>query len=434
MTVFRRVALGTFANAAGIGMNSVLQLLTMPMLLVAWGQDRFGIWLMLTTIPAYFALSDLGFVQAATTDMTIKHAENDFLAVLRTFQSTFILFLSLFIAVIAASTLIYISLYLNGLLVFYPYSEICMLLVVYSSLSILSRVTLAGFKATGEYALGSLIYDFLTFVEGIISIIIAYWGGSFESVGFTLIFMRLGCMILFYTLLRRRVPWLYYGADHATAGELRRLLAPALAAMAIPMAFAINLQGILLVVGYVLSPASVAIFSPVRTASRLIIQLLGVINRATMPEIGRAAGEGASSTMDKLLRLNFMLIFFILIPGCIIFCFFGQKIVMMWSGGKLEPPASFVAMMALAMAMQGSWNFISNIALAKNEHINLAKLLFISSVISLFLAYPSAKFFGLSGCAAAITIGELMNISIVIWDHRRNAVNSIKEGSLDGRE
>jgi O-antigen/teichoic acid export membrane protein len=81
---------------------------------------------------------------------------------------------------------------------------------------------------------------------------------------------------------RRVSPWLRYGVAHASFAELRRLVAPAFASLAFPLGNALNIQGMRLVVGLVLGPSVVALFVPMRTLSRLVIQPSTIINRLVL--------------------------------------------------------------------------------------------------------------------------------------------------------
>ncbi|MET3614939.1 O-antigen/teichoic acid export membrane protein [Rhizobium aquaticum] len=416
MSIARRIATGSVANLAGVGISALLQLLTVPVLASAWGPERFGLWMMLTTIPTYFALTDLGFAQAATTDMTIKAARQEHESVLATFQSVGLLFVASSATVFALSTLLLMPGILSDAQSEYwmiQNAGIIVLLTGYSALALVSQVTLAGFRATGNYAVGTLVYDSLVLVEGLAALLIAFLGGDFRAVAITFIVMRLFGLAIHYSYLRVRVPWLYLGFGHANFEELKRLLAPALAAMMIPVALAINLQGVVLLVGIVLSPASVALLAPVRTASRVIIQVIGVVNRATMPELGRAFGANAEVAISKLLKLNLLMVLVMLVPGGIAFAVFGAQFVTWWSGGHIVPPKSFVEIMALSMVIHGCWYFGSNVLLATNSHTALAKYILGSSIVSLILLVVFAQRFGLVGSAIALALSELINVIAV---------------------
>ncbi len=417
MSLVRRVATGSVANLAGISMNAMLQMLTVPILVSSWGQERFGLWVMLTTIPTYFALTDLGFVQAATTDMTMKNVRGEREAVLAIFQSVFLLFVGSSAVIFGLSSLLLLPGILTDTLKHYwivQNAALVVLLVGYAAGCLLSQVTLAGFRSTGNYAVGTLTLDSMGFLEGLAALLAAYSGAGFQGVVLTLMTMRFTIVAVHYALLRVRVPWLYYGLDHARFIEIKRLSKPALSAMAIPVALAINLQGIVLVVGAILSPASVAVYTSVRTASRLAIQLTGVVNRATMPEIGRAAGAHAPAAMSKLLSMNLYLVLFVLAPGGIAFALFGQDFVALWSRGHIVPSQSFIEIMAMAMVVHGCWYFASNVLLATNAHSGMAKYLLCSAVLSILIVVAFTRQFGLVGVAIGITLSEFVNAAAVL--------------------
>src|SRR6202000_1178180 len=91
VTVGRRIVFSFLANGVGKIWVILIQLVTVPVLSVKWGPSGYGIWLMLTTVPAYIALSNFGFGTAAAVDMTQHYTRQDYNKALRTFQSAWIL-------------------------------------------------------------------------------------------------------------------------------------------------------------------------------------------------------------------------------------------------------------------------------------------------------------------------------------------------------
>ena len=77
--------------------------------------------------------------------------------------------------------------------------------------------------------------------------------------------------LLLWLALKHEVPWIRFGFEHARWASLRRLAGPSISFMAMPIGNAINLQGMLLVVGHVLGPVAVVIFATARTVSRTAI-------------------------------------------------------------------------------------------------------------------------------------------------------------------
>jgi O-antigen/teichoic acid export membrane protein len=408
MSVNRRIISGTVANSAGIGLNAFLQILSVPILASAWGADKFGLWMMLTTIPTYFALTDLGFVQAATSDMTMQVANGHKQRAVNTFQSASVLIFLICAAVVSVVVLGATGANMAGFGGGSIDLALTTTLALFAALSLLSRMPVAALRATGHYALGTLIYDVMTTIEGLASLLTAYLGGGFQDVALCLLLMRLLNMAILYSVLRARVPWLNYGLAHASVAELKRLFRPAIAAMTIPTALAINLQGVVLIIGAVLSPAAVAAYTPVRTCSRLLIQVIGVVNRATMPELAKAFALSDKRQLSHILRINGLMIAGLLIPGSIVFALIGKQFVEFWSAGHISPDRSFVMLVALATVVHGTWYFASNILLATNSHVSFAKYSLAASLATLVLVFVLCRMIGLNGAGVALVIGETL--------------------------
>ena len=67
MSMRRKLIINSVASAGSVFWVALLQIVSVPVLVRAWGVGGYGVWLMITTAPAYFALSDLGFAAAATS-------------------------------------------------------------------------------------------------------------------------------------------------------------------------------------------------------------------------------------------------------------------------------------------------------------------------------------------------------------------------------
>src|SRR5690606_32932144 len=136
----------------------IVQLVGVPVLLHAWGAQLYGEWLILFAIPAYLAMTDLGFSQSAGNDMTARVARGDRVGALAVFQS-----LTALVYPIAA-----IGLVLSAVLLSYlPLAErlhfqamdagasrwVLWLLAAHVFVLLPNGVNQAGFRAAGDYAL-----------------------------------------------------------------------------------------------------------------------------------------------------------------------------------------------------------------------------------------------------------------------------------------
>ena len=103
-TVRGRLIRGFGATALGPVVTAIIQLGTVPLLLHAWGAAKYGDWLLLSAVPSYLVLSDMGFGTASGSDMTMRVAAGDREGALRTFQSSWALLASASIVMMLLAT------------------------------------------------------------------------------------------------------------------------------------------------------------------------------------------------------------------------------------------------------------------------------------------------------------------------------------------
>lgn len=437
--ILKRIVSSSFANATGIGISAISQLISVPVLTSAWGIERYGTWLVLTTIPVYLALSDMGFASAATSDMTMHAARGHHEKVTCTFQSVWLL----------VNAMAALPIALTGLLVkvipFAPWESweslamltrehgrTLLLLVCYSAVAMNARIILSAFRATENYALGTILYDCMTLVETSILLSVAFAGLGFESCVCVLLGTRTATFAMMWFILRRQVPWLALGVRHASLSELKRLWRPAIAALSIPAALAVNLQGMIVVAGVFISPAAAGILAPVRTISRIAVQIVGIVNRATIPELSAAGAKQDRLALANIIVLNIASVIFVLAPGATLFAIFGGRVIELWTNFKIHPDPALVVLVAIASIAHGLWSYTSNILLAFNEHTRIARSLILLSLTSVLLAVPLAKFSGLTGIGVALAGTEIVCVIVTLrassglrllnWENLRSAL------------
>lgn len=71
-TVKQRILRGIGANALGLGVNVLVQLVSLPVFLAVWGVEKYGEWLVLSSLAAFLSMSDIGFALAAANEMTMR--------------------------------------------------------------------------------------------------------------------------------------------------------------------------------------------------------------------------------------------------------------------------------------------------------------------------------------------------------------------------
>jgi O-antigen/teichoic acid export membrane protein len=421
------------ASAGSIFWRIIVQLLMPPALIAWWGAERYGEWLYIASLPTLLSVADLGFADAAASQMTMEIAKGNRSEASRIFQSISAMTVVMCLILVGAGLpLLFFDQLKIGMAQFDKESlTAAFILVCYSSLLILSKLFLSCLRAGRHYAESTLIYDALQFLEGVGLLCAAYAGKSFVFCALVFISMRMINVIFLVGMILRRMSWLRWGLSSFEMKALRELLAPALAAMAMPVALALNFQGMIWIAGSSIGPAAAAVLATVRTASRVIIQIIGIFSRAAMPIYSASVAVNNKRSRDIIEQIDRLLTYFLLIPGCVAFGLFGRQLVSIWTRGNIDPPSVFVWLIAASALFHGLWVFRTNLLVSVNKHVRFGvALVFLTSVFTL-LGLPSALLFGMNGVAADLVVLEFATfIAFVLLNNQFSSVRHRTSGTL----
>jgi O-antigen/teichoic acid export membrane protein len=332
--VARRLFKGFSANAFGQGVTVLVQLVGVPILLHAWGTRLYGEWLVLVALPVYLSMTDLGFTQSAGNDMTARLGRGDRDGAIAVFQSvaTLVACICLVGLAITSLTLWQIQLPFNfqaidGL----SARWILWLLSAQVFAGLVDSVTHTGFRAGGEYALHFGLAASTRLIQFTAIWIIALSGGGPVAAATAFFAVRILATAIMVGLLARRHPWLTIGFAQARRDELKRLFKPAAANLAFPLAQALTIQGMVVVVGLVLGPLAVVVFSTLRTLTRLPLQLVYAASHAAEPELAAAYGAGDRALMRSLFVHALRGAFWLAMIAALLVTIGGSRILGVWT-------------------------------------------------------------------------------------------------------
>ncbi len=421
------------ASAGSIFWRILVQLLIPPALIVWWGAERYGEWLYITSLPTLLSVADLGFSDAAASLMTMEIAKGNRSEASRIFQSISAMTLVMCVLLIVAGLpLLFIDRLKIGMAQFDEEAlATAFIFVCYSSLLVLSKLFLSCLRAGRRYAESTLIYDALQFLEGVGLLGAAYLGKSFVFCGFVYLTLRIVNVAALVAMILRTMRWLPWGVSLFDMRAIRELLPPALAGMAMPVALALNFQGMIWIAASAIGPAAAAVFSTVRTASRVIIQMIGIFSRAAMPIYSASVAVNNERSRDIIERIDRLLTYFLLIPGCVAFGLFGRQLVSIWTRGHIDPSAVFVWLIAMSALFHGLWVFKTNLLISINKHVKFGVAVVLLTSVFTLLGLPSAMFFGVNGLAADLVVLEFATfIAFVLLNSQFSPMRQSIYGTL----
>lgn len=432
----RRVAMGVGANAIDRVALALMTILLVPVLASNWGLARYGGWAMLTIVPSLIVLSDLGFANAAAVRMTMEIARGEVNEARRTIRS------AAQVVVIACGLILVL---VGGLVWLLPDRFILdipltshlemrwaiLALAVYACLVMGCGLLQGVFRSNARFALGTVLSTVTSLLEtGLL--VLAVWLGHGIFVGAVAIMTGrlIGFAIMFITaaFLRTGVlPALTGGS----AAVRRELLGPALAAMSIPLATALLLQGTVAALGFAAGAAMVPAFVAARTLSRIGLQGAQVLTTAVMPEFGAETAKGNQRAVIRMFVAVLGTAAAIAVPFSIILAVSGPWIIQLWSNNHIVAPASLMLAIAVSALCGGIWNPLSNLMLAINRQSEFAIVYAVLAAFGVALTLLLGPSLGSTAPGLALALVDLAMLVVVARFAKRHWVqrNSLKKVS-----
>lgn len=423
-----RLLRGFGANGLSQIITVVIQVLSVPIFLQSWGQELYGEWLIISAIPTYISMSDIGFTTAAANDMTMNVARGKKSAALEVFQSIWLLIssISLVIIIIAVSVvyLLPVSDWLN--LTELNQSEVkgvILLLTLYVLMGMQRNLIVAGFRCDGNYALGVTYASLLRLFEYGILVTFVSFGASPDIAALSfLISSMLGIFSMKITLSCKS-QWLLYGYKYASLNNLKKLAKPAIASMSFPLGNAISNQGIIIAIGSTLGATNVVIFSTLRTLSRLALQVMGMIKNSVSPEISAAYASNEMTLARKLHRHACQLSLWMALLTVVILGLLGERIVTLWTRNIISFDRTLFFLMLAIVVISSFWFTSLTVLTSTNNHQKVSIYYLIATITSLILAVILLKKLGLNGAVIALIFTEILMSFYVV----RNSLILLKD-------
>jgi O-antigen/teichoic acid export membrane protein len=305
--------------------------------------------------------------------------------------------------------------------------RIVLVLSLYVLFGFQSTMIAAGFRCDGNFALGTSLVNIGRLAESSILISVVAVGGAPLTAAISLLATRMAGAGILQVVLMNKTPWLRYGIRHAKLCTIRQLLTPAIAFMAFPLGNMLSFQGMIVAVGIVMGPIAVATFSTLRTLTRIPSQFTSIVQTAIWPEISAAHGATNTSLVRRLHRSACQLSLWLSSACALVILVFGNRILFMWTRGKIAMDSSAFAWLLLVVVANSFWSASSVTLLACNRHERTAFMYIIASSTSFSMVWVLIRYFGLSGVGIA-----LLSIDVVMaWYVLRHSL-LLSEDTLRG--
>jgi len=417
-----RIAGTVGAQISNQAVTVATQLVMVPVLLSAWGVERYGAWLLLSAIPAYLTLTDFGFTAIAKNEMTMSVARGERDEALRTYHSIFALLCAIGLVV---SLAIGFGVSLLSLTERWPLAAttevqakaVLLLLCANVLLHQFMLLGSAGARCIGRPAQEVLWGAAARLAEAICTAAVAWLGGDLVMAALAMLASRLAFTLAMFVWLRRIAPWLTLGLRQRATEEMRRLLGPSLSYMCYIAGHAVLGQGPVLALGSIAGPREVVIFSTTRTLARLGVSAANILTLSLTPEYSRLYGAGNHAGFRRLVMAGAGLVCAAtLIYGAALHTL-GTPLLEYWTGGKVPLVEPFFSLLLLAVGSEMLWSAGFAPLAAINRHLTASHAflaLSIAAVALCFLLPTGAAITGVASALAAVNLAMVLLIALLL--------------------
>ena len=401
--MFARIVAAMGAGALGQVISIVIQVASLPLYLLHWDANRYGTWLMLSAVPAYLLMADVGMVATAGNRMTMEMARGRPDHANRIFHSATVFMLTVCGVAGALATVILLS----GWTPLPVDQTLALWLLMLSVLAALfTGLSEAAFKATGRYAFGTSLGHLIRLAEWLGGLIGLLLVGSFPAVALGGLVARLGGLALIMSWATRQQTGLSWGAAQARRSDVLDMVRPAMSFMVFPLSNALTFQGATLLVGHVFGPALVTVFNAHRTLARVAVQVTSVFSNAIWAEFSRLYGTGHRDALASLYGRSLRSGIVVCTGFSAVLYLVAPWLIQIWTHGRISIQPALLACLLVYAAVAGIWNVPRVLLMACNQHMGLAPWFLALSSAMLVLAYGLAHAVGLSGVALAMLVAE----------------------------
>lgn len=413
-----RIIAGLGANVFGKLIFLGSRLILAPLFLRAWGVERYGEWLIVSSVVAYLTLMDMGSQLYIVNRLTQAFARDD----IATFRRVLHTGLALLLVVPATGYLLFL------VAIFIP--PVASLLDSFATdtdtirftfgilafqyiFSFPQGILLGVYRSVGLLPRGVMLFNLILLLQLVLTALGLLSGAGMPLVAalHTLPYLLIALVAL--RELNRRFPQIHITSlREANVATIRRFVRPSLQFLLINAALVVSAQGLILVVGSTLGAAVVVVFTTHRIVSGLLRQMLSTVPAAIWPELTRLDARGDYGQLFTLFRAVVRSTMVAAAMFATAIHFFGGTVYAFWLGGYVAYH-QVVMDLLLTYALQAVfWTVCSNLLMATNNHRTLSVVLFIGSVLTAAATYVGGVHFGLVGALTGMLAGDAV---LVAW-------------------
>jgi O-antigen/teichoic acid export membrane protein len=397
------------------------QIISVPFFMHHWGQEIYGQWIFLMTIPPYFSLLDLGMGTVISNELTqaaTNHAFDTYRMLLRKFMTwqckvVFWAILVYFTAIFLLTKLEILQTGMSGS------SGTWALLGLYGLCTLGETLAFYFFRSLNQSDTIQLIWNMLRLLELILTIFVLTQNGNATMLLFVLVTFKLVGLIIIFARFFVKNPETLFGPPAIIEFSMDTNLKKGIKYSFFPASNLLLNGGTIWIINYFLGAGSTVIFSTMRTLVNSLRQIAEIIKQSIWPKISSGFYDNNMDRMHKTYVTGYWLTLgmTILLGGIL---WFGESyIFQLWLGPTWHTDNSLLLYLLVSTIFLVQWQISSVVLESTNMFDKFAKAQIFAHITFLLFTFSSVKFWGLNGVAILLVLLHLSLCVYIIHELRK---------------
>lgn len=408
-----------YAMLFGNGATILVQLITVPILIKYWGVNVYGEWLILSTIPGYLILADLGAITFSLNKIHVHYRANKMALVKNYFKVTYCLI------VISFSLVFLITITLLKLAVMYgvlsfenigdTYIYIAGILVIDSMTNVIINFNSGLFRLLEKYHKTVYIQSFVRLIGALLLITFAVLDYSIvECVILVCTFKVLFLTMIFFYFSKVNVLD-FMSSKLRLRINIPMILKRSTSLMLLPISNIVYLNLSIVIIAALTDPRTLVIYNSTRTMTRFATQFIGIFGKSWWSEITQTSSslDNTRIIYRKILRNSIIASLFVVIFGLL----FGEVVFNVWLDNEIEFSFNLFVFLLLGSVLAGMWTSLEVMQLARNKFREYSIIFFVLTILKMLTGFILTMYIGVIGMPIATFV---VSIYIVYWVHNKN--------------
>lgn len=378
------------ANLLGVIIHLINQVILVPFYIIYWGKDLYSDWIVLSSLTAFFAMSDIGINNVIQNRFAIKYAEEDYSECKSLITDNILLVTGVFTIILIVCYAIVSLCNLKELMHIRILSTtqtdtIFILLLCRVFIDMYRGIENAIYRAVHKAHRAILLDQSTNMAIAIITLLCLICKVSIVTMCY-LTLIPSCCMIIFKYINSKSIFEYSFNLKYIDFTLFRQITLPALSFLSFPIGNTIILQGYTLLINAFFGPATVVLYNTTRTLCNFSKTILNTLQNSVWPEYSIAYGKKDYHNMRRLHRKTLMstIIASFFIGISLLVC--GPTIYRIWLHNTISFNFNLMLVYCIVIFAESIWMSSSVTLMATNNHLKIGVLYILFTSIALGLA------------------------------------------------